>query len=691
MTEETIDPSLLEQTKTQIRKLVAEIADLAESDVQPNEFYSEFLSRAVAAVASNGGAFWMLDGRGTLKLQHHIEFQQTGLMDGRARTQPHDALLGCMLQATGAMVIPPNAVVDGVPNAGNPTPFALFIAPVMLDKQCVGLVEIMMDPTRRAAADRGTQKSTLRFLGDLADLAASYLKNRQMRQVMSQQKLWNQLEGFTHQIHASLDLRETAYAGANDGKRLVGCDRVSVGLKFGGRVMIEAVSGQEVVEHRANLIRELTKLCQAVIKSGEDLVYTGVTDGFPPEIRDCLEIYVDESGAKTVIVTLLHKPESDPKHEKVPFGCVISEQIGDELPPTDAHARTEVVARHASTALWNAYEHDKIFMLPVLKALGSPWKVFRGRMLLKILAVFAAVLLVIGAMTFVPWELTIEGRGALLPEARRITYAPLDGIVTEVPVEHGDIVHKGDLLAKMDSPELQRELKRLMGERESAATQYEGLLTQLNKAIKEEDRIDIKAQRAEAQIKARSAKEQIEIIREQLKEMEIRAPQDGVVTTWEAKKTLLKRPVKIGQELISIAAIDGEWVLEVEVPDQDMGPIHEAERKLKAEIEAGRAKVGAALPAYFVTATDPEHRYHGFVRRIAANAEPVEQKHVVKMSIGFNDDVRVEYLKRNHDLRPGAEVRARIECGNARLAYVLFRDVVHVFYETVMFRWPFLN
>ena len=52
MPEETIDPGLLEQTKNQIRKLVAEIADLAESDIQPAEFYVEFLNRAVAAVAA---------------------------------------------------------------------------------------------------------------------------------------------------------------------------------------------------------------------------------------------------------------------------------------------------------------------------------------------------------------------------------------------------------------------------------------------------------------------------------------------------------------------------------------------------------------------------------------------------------------------------------------------------------------
>ena len=207
--------------------------------------------------------------------------------------------------------------------------------------------------------------------------------------MMSQQRLWNQLEGFTHQIHGSLDLKETAYAVVNDGKRLVGCDRLTVALKIGGRTMVEAVSGQEVVEQRSNLVRELTRLCKVVIRSGEDLVYTGNTEGFAPDIRDALEMYVDESGSKVVVVTLLHKPETEQvteSKEKVPFGCLVAEQIGDELAPTDMHARTEVVSRHASTALWNSQEHHRIFLKPLLKAMGSPWRMFRGRTLAKIAA-----------------------------------------------------------------------------------------------------------------------------------------------------------------------------------------------------------------------------------------------------------------------------------------------------------------
>ena len=687
MAEETIDPGLLEQTKNQIRRLVSEIAELAESDIQPAEFQVEFLNRVVAAVAASGGALWMLDGRGSLKLQHQIEFRQTGLLDNRQMAQPHDALLGVMLQASQPQIIPPGAAVEGVPNAGNPTNFAVIIAPLVVDKAVVGLVEILMDPTRRAA----TQKSTLRFVSDLCDLAAQYLKNRQMRQVMSQQRLWNQLEGFTHSIHTSLDLRETAYAVANEGKRLVGSDRLSVALKVGGRMMIEAISGQEIVEQRANLVRELTRLCKVVVQSGEDLVYTGSTEGFPPDIRDALEIYVDESGSKALVATILYKPDSDPKKDKVAYGVLVAEQIGDEMAPTDMHARTEVVSRHASTALWNSSEHDKIFGIAVLKGIGSPMRFFRGRTLAKIVAVLLAIATTICVLAFVPWKLTIAGQGSLLPAARHKTYAPVQGTVIEVLKDHGDAVKEGEVIVRLESKELLKELSKVQGESAAAADEIILLTTQLNKETKPDERAQLTGKREEAEIRKESADRQIKLINEQLALMEVRAPHEGVITTWQARRDFQGRPVEIGQELVEVNGTEGEWNLEVEVPDDDMEPILEAQDKLRKEVAEGKKEAGTKLPVYWVTATDPEHRYEGYVLRVASKAETVEGKHNVKLTVGFDEQVRKDYLARNQAFRPGAEVRARVQCGEARLAYVLLRDVIQVFYETVLFRWPFMS
>jgi hypothetical protein len=97
--------------------------------------------------------------------------------------------------------------------------------------------------------------------------------------------------------------------------------------------------------------------------------------------------------------------------------------------------------------------------------------------------------------------------------------------------------------------------------------------------------------------------------------------------------------------------------------------------------------------------TDPTHRYNGYVRKIAPSAENVAEseqyknRHVVKVTVGFSDDVRKDYMKRNQtdEMRPGSEVRARVECGTTNLAYYLLRKPVQVFYESVLFRWPFLH
>ena len=786
MAEETIDPAVLEQTKNQIRQLVAEIGELAESDIQPAEFQVEFMNRVVAAVAADCGALWMLDNRGTLRIAHQLQFRQTGLMD-RQKATPHEALLSLMMQAAQPQIIPPGAAVEGVPDAGNPSDLALIIAPIVVDKQTVGLVEIAMEPTRRAA----TQKSTLRFVQDLCDLASQYIKNRQMKQMLSQQKLWGQLEGFTHAAHQSLDLKETCFAIANEGKRLIGCDRLSVVMKLAShaKVMVEAVSGQEIVEQRSNLVREMTRLCKSVIQSGEDLVYTGSTESFPPEIRDALEVYVDESGSKAIAVTLLYKPETETNKEKVPYGALLAEQIGDHIASTDMHARCEVISRHASTALWNAQEHHRIFMAPLLKAIGSPWRFFRGRTLAKILAVVGLVVGTILALTFVPWELTIEGRGSVLPDNRHMTYAPLRGIVKALPFEHGDHVHgpstnesgervPGDVIAELSSMDLEREFQGELAKQAEAATEMIRIQSQIDDPRTHPNEMRrLLGEKVGAEGRAKAASDQISILRDQLEMLKVRAPSDGIVTTWDVKRNFLHRPMEVGQELLQVSDVDGEWVLEVNVPDSDMGPILDARSRLdrimkpvkdakskvddltkdgltaanasavaealeqlaqvlrqadkqgakdmteiapalkavadysyavhdvqngkgtaaeataaKQRLDHGMDRV-ATLACYFVSATDPEQRYPGYVRRVAAKAETVEQQHVVKVTVGFDEAVREEFKKRskNQELRPGAEVRARIKCGNARLAYVLMRDVVHFWHENVIFRWPFVR
>ena len=63
------------------------------------------------------------------------------------------------------------------------------------------------------------------------------------------------------------------------------------------------------------------------------------------------------------------------------------------------------------------------------------------------------------------------------------------------------------------------------------------------------------------------------------------------------------------------------------------------------------------------------------------------------MTIGFPDSVRQDYLKRNGitEMRPGTRSAQGGSCGGTDLAYYLLRKPVQVFYESVLFRWPFIH
>ena len=83
--------------------------------------------------------------------------------------------------------------------------------------------------------------------------------------------------------------------------------------------------------------------------------------------------------------------------------------------------------------------------------------------------------------------MTIEGHGSLLPEERHKIYAPVAGIVGEVLVDHDARVKKGDILAKLDSYELQKELKGLMADMQKAESQIVSLGLQSEKLRRGQD------------------------------------------------------------------------------------------------------------------------------------------------------------------------------------------------------------
>ena len=309
-------------------------------------------------------------------------------------------------------------------------------------------------------------------------------------------------------------------------------------------MMVEAVSGQEVVEQRANLIRELTRLCKVVIRSGEDLVYTGNTEGFaarhPRRPRD-LRRRVGLEGRRSSRSCTSPRPTAERK-DKVPFGCLVAEQIGDELAPTDAHARTEVVvAARLDGALERpgarqdlpAARSSRRWAPPGGSSAAGPWP--------RSWPCSLAIVAVIADPGLRPLEADDRGaRARSCPRSGRTPTPRSPAIVVEVPVEHGELVKKGDVLVKLESKELEKELQAAARRDARRPRRRSVYLDEPDRASATEPATTTvpapgPARRGQDQGQERRGADRDHPGAARVDD--VRSPQDGIITTWEVRRT----------------------------------------------------------------------------------------------------------------------------------------------------------
>ncbi|HEX3724851.1 MAG TPA: HlyD family secretion protein, partial [Pirellulales bacterium] len=144
---------------------------------------------------------------------------------------------------------------------------------------------------------------------------------------------------------------------------------------------------------------------------------------------------------------------------------------------------------------------------------------------------------------------------------------------------------------------------------------------------------------------------------------------DGQMVTWQVRDVLMNRPVQQGQILMEIVEPQGNWELEVQMPEDRMGFVTDAQ-----------AEFGQALPVKYITATNPGVTHQGTVKEVHRTAE-------IRGEEGNTVLVRVAIDKKElPDLRDGASVTAKIYCGRASLGYVWLHDLVSFVQSKVLFR-----
>jgi multidrug efflux pump subunit AcrA (membrane-fusion protein) len=683
--DDSVDPELVEQTKQQIRELVNEIADLTQQDIPEKEFYNGFLDRVVTALAANGGVVWDVSS-GRIEVSAEVGLRESGLLASEDAQLAHGRMLRKIIVGGEATLVDPHAAVsDDEEDGSNPTGHLLVLGLMRADQEIQSIVEIFQRP----GTPETTQQGYLRFVVQMCDLAGDYLKTRSLRRYGARQSLANQVEQFTRLVHRSLEPRTTAYALANEGRRLIDCDRVTVAVMHGSNCKIEAVSGQDTFDKRSNTIVLLQELTNAVARQGEPIWYTGDTSDMPPQVEDAIQAYVDESHSKTVAILPLRREkvvdetkDRDNEPEEI-VGALVVEQIEDTKLREGFVQRVEMVARHGASGLANAVEHHNLFLMPLWRAIGKSKVLVQARTLPKTVTVTAAILAVILALCIVPMDYNLEGDGVLQPVERRDVYASVPGQVKKILVRTGDKVVAGQPLVELENVELRVQLAQINTQVGETERRIEAIDFQLLTARNPVDKEQLEGQRATAVDSLVGLTAQLELLRTRKQDETVVAPIDGTVTTWDVEQKLFNRPVEVGEVLMTVADTSADWELEVKMPEHRIGDVSEALAALAEE----NAKTGKneKMPVKYVLATNPKHDYQDYVAEVSltANAEG-EQGSVVNIRVPISKESRAEL---DEQLRPGATVKAKAYCGRRAVGYVLFRDLVNFVHQRILFKF----
>ncbi|HMO15345.1 MAG TPA: HlyD family efflux transporter periplasmic adaptor subunit [Pirellulaceae bacterium] len=510
------------------------------------------------------------------------------------------------------------------------------------------------------------------------------------------------IDQFAKAVHRSLDLRETSFEIVNEMQALIDCDRVALLQKIDDAWKAIAFSGQSQLAARSNSIRALESMVQRQLAGKTALWYSELVNSAAMNYENTeVELDVESvtreyralSNAKEIIVLpLFHSigntrqtttaaggtsgpnPEatSPDSADRTLVGALVLEQFG-QASILEKRAAIELLQKHAELSFGNAIAHQNLPFFSIVNFLGKLSAIrlrTRRKKLMAAIVTFAAIVLV---LTFGKAEFKLPVDGILLPEDRRNVFAEVEGDIRKVLVKHGDLVSSGQVLLEMASDQLEIYLEDLNGKIVTTEKQIEAIV---EATVRAEQRGSDPAQTAMLNVERSKLRETLTSLREELRiaetrreKLKVRSPIDGHVLSWQLESLLEDRPVGYGHRLMEIGRLDGDWVVELLVPDKHAGKLVEAKRQASVPLQVS-----------FLIASAPSEMFTGEVSEIAKTTidDPL---------LGRVVRVKVKILDPNVNFRQvRTEVKAKIHLGKSSLGYIWLHDLFDFVRSQIFFR-----
>ena len=485
-----------------------------------------------------------------------------------------------------------------------------------------------------------------------------------------------QLDEFAHVLHQSLNPRETANKIANETRRVLDCDRVTVFKVTGKRAHAIAVSGQPNVNRRSNAVAGLERLAGRVLPTKQAFWYPA-SQAQPPQIEKRLNDYLAESATRSMAIhpifdtpNLIDKKPGDRDEVKQRLiGGIAIEQCDRQWNADALTAPIEMLNRHSSDAFRNAYQHRQLFAYPLWHWLGKSKIMFAARHISKTIAALLLVTVLGLVMAFVQTDFRMTCQGHLMPVTHRHVFANIDGVIEDVLVEHGDSVDKGDSLLKIQNLELDQQIQSTIGKidelEEIIAAARSAMSDRNTRSDQQQQQENVSALKAQL----KSVKRELELFQQKSKRLTVNSPIAGQVVTYGVRDMLRDRPVERVESLLEVADLDGQWILELHLSDRKIGHV----------LQAFNDNDCQPLAVEFILAADPERTYRGLLSEVGHTTEMMpEMGQVMRLKVPIEDpDFDLKQIR--------SGVSAYVQCGQRSVGYAWFHSVWEFVQSKVLF------
>lgn len=481
----------------------------------------------------------------------------------------------------------------------------------------------------------------------IAEMGASFISKYES----ANKQTSSEINQFALSAHRDLDLDGTGARLANDMRVLLGCERVSLFALQAASVRLLSVSSVSKVEERTELSRRLKQMADWSARNQEAIFSDQL--GLPAAIAHVVARHVES----TDLPFLVCLPIQNPSTNRL-AGCLIAEATA-QLDRVRFSQGLRKAMPHVGLALTNAKTLNDIPFHGVLQRLGSTTQWMRlSKMMVGLLILGACSL----ASVWFQTDFEIRVVGELRPVIEQEVYAPVDGQVERIFVEHEQRVGAEQVLVQLRSIELENQKEQLVTELLQLRQLKEAKEIAFNQiANSQADPVagaKIASEIADLKFQFQLIEEDIRYVDQQLGLLRIVSPISGAVTTWKVGQRLLNKPVSKGEPIVEIADMDGPWEIRFQVPERKIGyMLNQQER------------TGEPAQIEVFLDSEPDNKVWVEVESIAKSTSRSEDGEAVTLVTCRAPETLI-------DRRQGASISGNVDCGRTSYLDSWTREMV---------------